>query len=105
MGDIGLNLIASLRPHWRKIKYEINNSNALFFLVGRQLVKMQENHDDNWDRTQNWIAFEIGIACQRKIDVWVICDKNIKINFPIPYVSAYIPKFDAKKDNELIKLL
>jgi hypothetical protein len=82
------------RPAWKTIKERINESNALFLLVGQKLVDLQESHDEDWDFTQNWIAYEIGIACQKEIDVWVICDKNVGINFPVPYLSVFWPDFD-----------
>lgn len=82
-------------PPWRTIKQEINRSNALFFIVGKELVQSHKNHDSDWDYTQNWIAYEIGLACQIGLDVWVICDKNINLNFSVPYVSMYWPNFDA----------
>lgn len=78
-----------ISPAWTTIKHAINNSVALFLLVGKGLVKNQEAQDDSWKYTQNWIAYEIGVACQSGIDVWAICD-NVKINFPMPYITNYI---------------
>jgi len=68
----------------------------MFLLIGKELVKMQENssYDSEaaraWKYTQNWIAYEIGLACQRGIDVWVLCD-SVPINFPVPYFNHYQP--------------
>ncbi|MCK9565428.1 MAG: TIR domain-containing protein [Methanothrix sp.] len=76
-------------PAWPTIKNAINNSVALFLLVGKGLVNNQQAQDDSWKYTQNWIAYEIGVACQKGIDVWAICD-NVKINFPMPYINNYI---------------
>ena len=76
-------------PAWTTIKNAIDNSVALFLLVGEGLVNNQEAQDDSWKYTQNWIACEIGVACQKGIDVWAICD-NVKINFPMPYITNYI---------------
>ena len=81
-------------PAWETIKDEINNSAAIFLLVGEDLVKWQAMAESNvdskekWKFTQNWISYEIGLACQKGIDVWVICD-NVKINFPVPYLNNY----------------
>ena len=61
-------------PAWRTIKDAINKSTAIFFLVGKELVKNQQFGDSNWKYTQNWIAYEIGVACQKGINVWAICD-------------------------------
>jgi len=81
-------------PAWRTIKDEMNKSSALFLLVGKELVKAQalsranKETMEEWKFTQNWISYEIGLACQQGIDVWVICD-NVKINFPVPYLNNY----------------
>jgi hypothetical protein len=82
------------KPEWMVIKNEINESIALFLIVGKELLKCMEgyfsNSDDkfSWKFTQNWISYEIGIACQKGIDVWVICD-DLEINFPVPYLNNY----------------
>lgn len=66
----------------------------MFLLVGKELVKAQEASDkgpkarEEWKHTQNWIAYEIGLACERGIDVWVWCD-YVTINFPVPYLNNY----------------
>ena len=75
-------------PH-KTIINAMNNSIALFFLVGKELVKNQKTGGEEWGYTQNWIAFEIGLACQRGIDVWAICD-DVLINFPMPYINNYL---------------
>jgi len=81
-------------PAWKTIKDEINKSSALFLLVGKELVKAQASSEfildarEKWKFTQNWISYEIGLACQRGIDVWVICD-SVPINFPVPYLNNY----------------
>lgn len=81
-------------PPWKTIKDAIAQSNVLFLLVGKELVKAQAQSESNalerdkWKYTQNWIAYEIGLACQRGIDVWVVCD-NIPLNFPVPYLTNY----------------
>ena len=81
-------------PAWKTIKKAMDASSALFLLVGKQLVKAQEASEEDpksreeWKHTRNWIAYEIGLACQRGIDVWVCCD-DVKINFPVPYLNNY----------------
>lgn len=81
-------------PPWTTIKDAINNSVALFLMVGKELVKAQQASDlsteesEKWKYTQNWISYEVGLACQKGIDVWVVCD-NVKINFPVPYLNNY----------------
>jgi len=78
-----------LPPAWKTIKEAINNSVALFFLIGKQLLISQDLNYPEWRYTQNWIAYEIGLACQLGTDVWAICD-DVLINFPMPYINNYL---------------
>jgi len=78
-------------PAWKTIKGTIDRSRAMFLLVGKQLTTYQTLHPPEWEYTQNWIAYETGLACQKGIDVWVICDEEIRINFPVPYFNNYAP--------------
>ena len=83
-------------PAWKTIKKQMDKSSAMFLLVGKELVKAQamsgksKKYRDEWKHTQNWIAYEIGLACQRGIDVWVVCDENVTLNFPVPYLNNYL---------------
>lgn len=79
-----------LTPVWETIKDAMNKSVALFFLLGKELVNSQDRGDPEWRYTQSWIAYEIGLACQKGIDVWAICD-DVLINFPMPYINNYLP--------------
>ena len=85
-------------PAWSTIKKEMERSVALFLLVGPELVKSQEEAvAKEWKFTQNWIAYEVGLACALGIDVWVLCD-GVKINFPVPYLNNYsIGKLETEK--------
>lgn len=81
-------------PAWKTIKKAMNDSIAMFLLVGKELVKAQELAEKDaksrevWKFTHNWIAYEVGLACQQKKDVWVMCD-DVNINFPVPYLTHY----------------
>jgi len=77
-------------PAWKTIKDAMDKSIAMFLLIGRELVKAQESRDPDWAYVQNWIAYEIGLACERGLDVWVVCD-DVEINFPVPYFNNYMP--------------
>lgn len=79
-------------PSWETIKDAINQSAALVLLVGKGLVNNQKAllQDKDWKFTQNWIAFEIGVACQKGIDVWAVRDVGVEINFPMPYITNSI---------------
>ena len=84
-------------PAWETIRNAIRKSRVLFLLVGKELARLQALPDPSWPYTQNWIAFEIGVACERQIDVWVVCD-DVRLNFPVPYVNNYLPISLRHKD-------
>jgi hypothetical protein len=79
-------------PPWKTIKREINQSSALFLLIGKKFTEIQRSLTINtpeymsWVFTQNWIAYEIGVAAQKGIEVWVLCE-NPDIYFPVPYLT------------------
>jgi hypothetical protein len=77
-------------PPWQMILKEINNSKAVFVLVGKQLAFLQRAGGRNWDYTQNWMAFEIGVAAAAGKDVWAIVENGAEYNFPIPYVNHFM---------------
>jgi hypothetical protein len=85
------------RPEWKSIQNEMNKSNVLILAVGEELVKNQSLHNEDWHFTQNWIAYEIGLASERELDIWVICD-DVKINFPVPHLTFYLPYSLRRKE-------
>lgn len=85
-------------PAWQTIRSELRQSKALFLLVGKSLVEAQITHNLDWEYTQNWISYEIGIASQLGIDVWVLCD-GVEINFVMPYLNNYWPYSIRGKKN------
>jgi len=81
----------------------MEKSIAMFLLVGKQLVAHQASPTADWKYTQNWIAYETGLACEKGIDVWVYCD-NVDINFPVPYFNnCALFGLDTKKNFEFLK--
>jgi len=105
-------------PAWKTIKDEINKSVALFLLVGKELYESQQlpfkykefpdteyqNKITSWRHTQNWIAYEIGLACQNNIDVWAIC-YGMRINFPMPYINNYCITTESLTNETTFKYL
>jgi hypothetical protein len=95
-------------PAWKTIKKAISESTAIFLLVGKELVKAQELAESDptsrevWKYTHNWIAYEVGLACQQEKDVWVVCD-NVNINFPVPYLTHYEVIGINRSDNASIE--
>lgn len=91
-------------PAWKTIKNQMELSSAMFLLVGKELVKSQAASDkspearEEWKHTQNWIAYEVGLACEKGIDVWVLCEfRSVRINFPVPYLNNYALGLGGKK--------
>ena len=70
-----------LPPAWERIVDEINLSQALFVLLGPNIHKTIH--------TQNWVAFEVGLACAFGKEVWVFEQAGSYIEFPIPYLTDY----------------
>jgi len=71
-----------LPPAWQKITNEIRSSEALFVLLGPNLSKTIH--------TQNWVAFEVGLACAFDKEVWVFEQEGSYIEFPVPYLTDYM---------------
>jgi hypothetical protein len=85
-------------PPYLTITNELRQSKALFLLMGKALIAQQERHDKQWEYTQNWIAYEIGVASALNIDIWVLCD-DLWVNFSVPYFNNYIPYSIGRTDN------
>jgi len=69
-------------PAWQPIKNEIKASETVFLLLGPNIRSSIH--------TQNWVAFEVGLACAYGKDVWVFEQDNSHIEFPIPYLTDYM---------------
>jgi hypothetical protein len=69
-------------PAWKKIKEQIKISEAVFLLLGPNIR--------NSYFTENWVAFEVGLACAFGKEVWVFEPLELKTDFPIPYVTDYM---------------
>lgn len=69
-------------PAWQPIKNKINASATVFWLLGPNIRSSIH--------TQNWVAFEVGLACAYGKDVWVFEQDNSYIEFPIPYLTDYM---------------
>lgn len=78
------------KPAWRTLRDEMRKSAAMFLIIGNRFRASQTARNREWHHTQNWIAYEIGLACQLGLDVWVVCDQKPFLNFPVPYLNNYI---------------
>ena len=69
-------------PAWQEIKNQITASEAVFLLLGPNIRSSIH--------TQNWVAFEVGLACAFGKEVWVFEQYDSYIEFPIPYLTDYL---------------
>jgi hypothetical protein len=69
-------------PQWQSISDAVGDSDAIFLLLGTN-VKGNIH-------TQNWIAFEVGLSCAFRKDVWVFEREDSDIDFPIPYLTDFM---------------
>jgi hypothetical protein len=68
-------------PPWKSIWREIASSEILFVSLSEPLMKLDYRH------TQNWIDYEVGLACARGLPVWVFEPFETPVNFPVPYCT------------------
>jgi len=69
-------------PAWEPIRNQIKASETVFLLLGPNIRSSIH--------TQNWVAFEVGLACAYGKDVWVFEQTDSAIEFPIPYLTDYM---------------
>jgi len=69
-------------PAWQRIKNEISASDTVFLLLGSNVRSSIH--------TQNWIAFEAGLACAFGKELWVFEQHGAYIEFPVPYLTDYM---------------
>lgn len=74
-------LSKSQEPNWLQVKKEIERSDALILVLSKGVT--------NREYTQNWVAFEVGIAAGCKPPRPVIAIQAAKVRIPIPYVTHY----------------
>ena len=65
-------------PNWSWIKEEIQKSKALVVVLTKNITKRSF--------TQNWVAFEIGVAatCRPPLPIFVFRED---VDFPVPYLT------------------
>jgi hypothetical protein len=69
-------------PPWPKIRADVQQSSASFVLLSPNL--------NATEYTQNWVSFEVGLACAMNKPVWVYEQFNEPVQFPIPYLTDYV---------------
>jgi len=71
-----------LIPPWTQIKNEVQQASAVFLLLSPGL---NSSHF-----TQNWVSYEVGLACMSNKPVWVYEQWQNPVHFPVPYLTDYI---------------
>jgi hypothetical protein len=71
-----------LIPPWTQIKNEVQQASAVFLLLSPEL------NSSNF--TQNWVSYEVGLACMSNKPVWVYEQWQNPVKFPVPYLTDYI---------------
>ena len=92
-------------PAWQTVKDELQRSKALIFLIGPKLVETKTKNGNEWSQINGWVGYQTGLAVAQNLDVWVICDNNVKINFPISYLNNYSLGLETKPNGYEAKVL
>lgn len=69
-------------PPWAQIRNWVQQSSALFVLLSPYL--------QTTPYTQNWVSYEVGLACALNKPVWVYEHWNEPVAFPVPYLTDYV---------------
>ncbi len=69
-------------PPWLQIKNYVRRSSAVFLLLSPHLT--------GTPYMQNWVAYEVGLACALNKPVWVYEAVNTAAMFPVPYLTDYV---------------
>jgi hypothetical protein len=69
-------------PPWAKIAKDVQESSAVFLLLS--------SHLNATAYTQNWVSYEVGLACAMKKPVWVYEQYQAPVHFPVPYLTDYV---------------
>ncbi len=83
-------------PAWREIKEQVRASEAVFLLLGPNIRRSYY--------TENWVAFEVGLACAFGKEVWVFEPEGLSVSFPVPYATDYLCyNFETKDHFNYVK--
>lgn len=78
-------------PPWLQIKNWVQHSSALFVLLSREL--------QSTPYTQNWVSYEVGLACALNKPVWVYEQWQSPVLFPVPYLTDYVVYDPANRED------
>lgn len=69
-------------PPWREIRQKVVGASAVFLLLGPGLRGSPY--------TQNWVAWEVGVAAALGKPTWVYEQVGNHVDFPVPYCTDYV---------------
>ena len=92
-------------PVWQTMRDALAASKAMFLLVGPQLVEAKQKGGAEWHNIQGWLNYQLGVAAALNLDVWVICDNKVAINFPVLYLNNYSLGIETKANGYESKVL
>lgn len=69
-------------PPWLQIRNYVQQSSAVFLLLSPHL--------SGTAYTQNWVSYEVGLACALNKPVWVYEHWQDPVHFPVPYLTDYV---------------
>jgi len=67
---------------YEEIRKNVQLSNAVFLFLTDEIVRTEH--------TNNWVIYEVGLASDRHIPVFVFEREGFPIYYPIPYVTDYM---------------
>jgi hypothetical protein len=68
-------------PHWEQIWGFIYESDAVFLILTQEILEQEH--------TQNWVAFEVGVAAGHEPPIPVIAVRGEDVTIPIPYLRHH----------------
>jgi len=78
-------------PPWLQIKNWVQQSSSLFVLLS--------SHLQETPYTQNWVSYEVGLACGLDKPVWVYEQWRSPVIFPVPYLTDYVVYDPASQED------
>jgi hypothetical protein len=92
-------------PVWQTVKNEVAKSKALIFLVGPEMLETKKKGGADWSQINGLIGYMSGLAVAAGLDIWVLCDNKVSINFPVPYINNYSIGIETKPNGYEAKIL
>jgi len=80
---------------YEEIRKNIQLSNAVFLFLTDEIIRTEY--------TKNWVIYEVGLASDRKIPLFVFERKGFPLPYPIPYVTDFM-LFDPESIDDFLNI-